>query len=85
MKKYWLHRVTGGDNALEYAYPLLFTHNFLTIGWSVFSKDSFVEDVKNNGETAINYATEKVGWGKPKNRWNLWRFIKGMEKGDVHV
>jgi len=85
MKKYWLHRITGGDNALEYAYPLLFTHNYLTIGWSVFSKDSFVEDVKNNGETAINAATEKVGWGRPKNRWNLWRFIKGMEKGDVVV
>lgn len=22
--KYWLHRVTGGDNALEFAHPLFF-------------------------------------------------------------
>lgn len=34
MKKYWLHRITGGDYALEFSHPLLFKHNYLTIGWS---------------------------------------------------
>lgn len=83
--KYWLHRITGGDNALEFAHPLLFTHNYLSIGWSDFSEDAFVLDVKNKGENAINEAMQNAGWGLPRNRWNLWRFIKGMTKGDIVV
>jgi len=82
---YWLHRITGGDNALEFAYPLLFTHNYLTIGWSCFSEDSFVREVQEYGVDAINEAMEKVDWGLPKNRWNLLRFIKEMKKGDIVV
>ena len=85
MKKYWLHRITGGDNALEFAHPLLFTHNYLTIGWSDFSSDSFVKDVKERGSEAIDKAMQEKDWGLPKNRWNLWRFIKGMSKGDIVV
>ena len=81
--KYWLHRITGGDNALEFAHPLLFTHNYLTIGWSDFSSDSFVKDVKERGGETIDNAMQEKGWGLPKNRWNLWRFIKGMKKGDI--
>ena len=83
--KYWLHRITGGDYALEFAHPLLFTHNYLTIGWSDFSSDSFVNDVKKRGDDAINEIMLKAGWGSPRNRWNLWRFIKGMSKGDIVV
>ena len=83
--KYWLHRITGGDNALEFAHPLLFTHNYLSIGWSDFSEDTFVLDVKNRGENAIDEAMQNAGWGLPRNRWNLWRFIKGMTKGDIVV
>ena len=83
--KYWLHRITGGDNALEFAHPLLFTHNYLSIGWSDFSEDTFVLDVKNRGENAIDEAMQNAGWGLPRNRWNLWRFIKGMAKGDIVV
>jgi hypothetical protein len=59
MKKYWLHRITGGDNALEFAHPLLFTHNYLTIGWSDFSSDSFVKDVKERGSEAIDKAMQE--------------------------
>ena len=83
--KYWLHRITGGDNALEYAHPLLFNHNYLTIGWSDFSEDEFVKKVKERGEEAINSAMQKEGWGKPKNRWNLLRFINEMKEGDVVI
>lgn len=83
--KYWLHRITGGDHALEYAYPLLFSNNYLTIGWSDFSEDSFVQDVQNRGGTAIDEVMQNAGWGLPRNRWNLWRFIKGMKKGDIVV
>ena len=83
--KDWLHRITGGDNALEFAYPLLFDHNYLSIGWSDFSEDTFVLYVKNRGENAIDEAMQNAGWGLPRNRWNLWRFIKGMAKGDIVV
>lgn len=83
--KYWLHRITGGDYALEFSHPLLFKHNYLTIGWSDFSDDSFVKDVQKRGETAIDEVMQKENWGLPRNRWNLWRFIKGMQKGDIVV
>lgn len=83
--KYWLHRITGGDNALEFAHPLLFKKNYLSIGWSDFSNDKFVRDVKEKGSDAIDNAMQKEGWGLPRNRWNLWRFIKGMRKGDIVV
>ena len=81
--KYWLHRITGGENALGFAHPLLFTHHFLSIGWSDFSSDAFVRQVQTEGETAIEDALQGEGWGLPKNRWNLWRFIHEMKKGDI--
>lgn len=81
--KYWLHRITGGDNAIEFAHPLLFTHNYLSIGWSDFSEDSFVLRLQNHGVEGLDEAMQEAGWGLPRNRWNLWRFIKEMRKGDV--
>ena len=81
--KYWLHRITGGDNALGFAHPLLFNHHYLSIGWSDFSSDAFVRQVQKDGVTAIDSAMQAEGWGLPKNRWNLWRFIVEMKKGDV--
>ena len=81
--KYWLHRITGGDHALPFAHPLLFTHHYLSIGWSDFSSDAFVRQVLTEGESAIEIATQSEGWGFPKNRWNLWRFIHEMKKGDI--
>lgn len=56
--KYWLHRITGGDNALGYAQPLLFNHHYLSIGWSDFSSDAFVRQVQKEGETAIDSAMQ---------------------------
>ena len=82
MKKFWLHRITGGENAAEYSYPLLFKNNLLSIGWAVFSSDAFVNEVLSDGAKTIDKRTEEIGWGKPKNRWNLYRFILGMKKGD---
>ena len=81
--KYWLHRINGGDNALAFAHTLLYKHFYLSIGWSDFSSDAFVNDVKERGDSAIDEAMQKEGWGLPRNRWNLWRFIKGMSKGDI--
>jgi len=28
---------------------------------------------------------KELGYGQPRNRWNLWRFIRGMKKGDIVV
>lgn len=81
--KYWLHRLTSGENALGFAHPLLFSHHYLSIGWSDFSSDAFVRQVQTEGETAIEDALQGEGWGLPKNRWNLWRFIMEMKKGDI--
>lgn len=81
--KYWLHRLTSGENALGFAHPLLFSHHYLSIGWSDFSSDAFVRQVQTEGETAIEDALQGEGWGLPKNRWNLWRFIHEMKKGDI--
>ena len=81
--KYWLHRITGGDYALPFAHPLLFTHHYLAIGWSDFSSDDFVRKVLAEGLSAIESATQSEGWGLPKNRWNLWRFIHEMKSGDI--
>ena len=81
--KYWLHRITGGENALAFAHPLLFTHHLLSIGWCDFSSDAFVKKVQTEGESAFEDALQAEGWGLPKNRWNLWRFIMEMKKGDI--
>lgn len=82
MKKFWLHRITGGENAAEFSYPLLFKNNLLSIGWAVFSSDAFVNEVLSDGAKTIDKRTEEIGWGKPRNRWNLYRFILGMKEGD---
>ena len=52
--RYWLHRITGGETALGFAHPLLFTHHYLSIGWSDFSSDAFVRQVQTEGETALH-------------------------------
>lgn len=83
--KYWLHRITGGDNALEFAYPLLFKHNYLSIGWSDLSDDTFINEVKKKGWMAIEETMERIGWGLPRNRWNLYRFIHEMRQGDIVI
>ena len=57
----------------------------MTIGWSDFSDDSFVTDVQTRGESAIDEIMLKENWGLPRNRWNLCRFIKDMQKGDIVV
>ena len=76
--KYWLHRITGGENAIEYAHPLLFTHNYLSIGWSDFSDEAFLENIQEHGVEGLDEEMQNRDYGLPKNRWNLWRFIKEM-------
>lgn len=84
-KNYWLHRITGGENASQFSYPLLFNHNLLSIGWCEFSTDEYLESFKKQGIAAIDRAIDEV-WKegfRPKNRYNLYRFVCEMKKGDV--
>ena len=75
----------GGDNALPFAHPLLFKHNILSIGWCDFSEDEFAAQVKKEGMVAIERGMVEAGYGMPKNRWNLFRLIYEMKKGDIVV
>ena len=84
-RNYWLHRIKGGENALPFAHPLLFEHNILSIGWCDFSEDELAAQVKKEGIAAIDRRMIAEGWGTPKNRWNLLRFINDMKQGDIVV
>lgn len=90
MTNYWLHRITGGANALPLAYHLLFGaeksgFGLISIGWSYFSSDKKAREIQENGETALNQIFVEAKWGLPRNRWNLWRFLRGMKSGDIVV
>ena len=80
---YWLHRITGGDGALEFAHPLLFNNRYLSIGWSDFSEDVFVKNIREHGAEYLDEAMQNAGYGLPRNRWNLFRFINEMQKDDI--
>ena len=79
---YWIHRITGGSNAAETARLLLFKENFVSIGWSELSNEENICKIKDHKLESI---MEELGWGRPRNRHNLHRFICDMQKGDVLV
>ncbi len=75
---YWLHRISYHS---ELSYPLLKARNLLSTGWSDFSEKDFVEKCSNNWENFEKSFDEN--WGKrPRRRYDLWRFISEMKKGD---
>ena len=82
-RNYWLHRITGGDNAMKLSHPLLFDHNILSIGWSYLAAEvpTFLTDIKNGEWEAFESYFE----GQPRNRYSLWRFLVEMRKGDIVV
>lgn len=80
---YYLHRITGGENALPLALAL-FKKGYLSIGWGEFSYDHFLANIRGDQSEFDRMFVEK--WGcRPRNRWNLWRFVKGMKTGDIVV
>lgn len=87
-KRYWLHRITGGDYATPFSTELLlnkYGNNFISIGWSDFSDENFLSDILANGAEGINRRFQEANWGLPRNRWNLWRFLCEMKPGDIVV
>ena len=78
---YFMHRINGGKNAFEISHKLL-ESGYLSIGWSDFSSQQFVQDVIKNGISAIDEKYQLEHWALSRNRWCLWRFLKEMQSGD---
>lgn len=77
--KYWLQRISYQQGV---AHPLLFNHNYLSIGFSEISPIKVIEKCKNNDW--VGFEDEFLeAWGFiPRIRYNLWNFVNGMQKGD---
>lgn len=76
---YWLHRIS---HYARVSYPLI-NADYLSIGFSDFSTDDFVENAFNGNEQFFSSAFQ-TAWGYlPRNRWTLWRFLKEMKKDDI--
>ena len=82
--KYWLHRITGGDNALPYVKPLL-GQGFLSIGWKGLSNDENKNSIQERGWSAVNDIMLRYGWELGRSRYCLSRFISEMRSGDLVV
>ena len=80
---YWLHRIS---HHAEVSYPLL-DKNILTIGFSDFANQGFINTILNDDSREKRWSTLEKGfdetWGcRPRTRYNLWRFIDGLRGYD---
>lgn len=82
-KHYWLHRITGGDNGWVLSYPLLRSHNLLSIGWSFLSYKEYAKKIQEGGRSALNKVLEKEGSRWSRNANSLLRFLYEMKVGDI--
>jgi restriction endonuclease Mrr len=77
---YWLHRIS---HIAELSYPLL-EKGFLTIGFSDFTSQEFLEKVLKDDWNYFNRQFQEM-WGSiPRTRHNLWRFLR-FDKGDIII
>ena len=80
---YYLHRISGGENALPLA-QALFKKGYLSIGFCDFSEDCYLAKIRGGQSEFDQMFVEK--WKScPRNRWNLWRFVNEMQPGDIVV
>ncbi len=78
---YWLHRIS---HHADVSHPLL-DQGYLSIGWSGFSEQGFVEKSRSDGMGYFN-STIKGRWGElRRSRWSLWRYIAEMKSGDLVI
>lgn len=82
--RYWLHRITGGENADPYARPLL-DKGYLSIGWMGLSNEKNKESIIKNGWAAVNTIMKDYGWELGRSRYCLSRFVSEMKKGDIVI
>ena len=82
--KYWLHRITGGEQAHPYTQPLL-DQGFLSIGWKGVSNEENKVLIQEKGIEAVDDILRKYEWELNRNRHCLARFIFEMKEGDIVV
>ena len=81
---YWLHRIS---HHAEVSYPLL-EQNLLTIGFSDFANQKFIDNILNASNkwkerwTQLEKELANTWAEKTRTRHNLWRFIEGFKKND---
>ena len=81
--RYWMHRITGGDNGWVLSYPLLRDYNILSTGWSFLSSQDIAIDIQNRGLDAIRDAYKKEGATLSRNAHSLNNFVHIMQEGDI--
>lgn len=74
----WLHRIS---HCREISYPLI-DNNYLSIGFSDFRNDKFLERTINGDLDFFNNQIIETWKELKKTRYNLWRFINEFKKGD---
>lgn len=88
---YWMHRITCGENAFPYAQHLFWgsgddaCEHYLSIGWSDFSYEKFVEAVLAEGICALDSLMQEDSYDLGRSRFSLYRFIAQMKCGDIVV
>lgn len=77
--KYWLHRISYHS---ETSYPLL-DKNLMSIGFSDFANEKeFIEKTLIGDWNSFEKSFDNKWGNRPRTRYNLWRFIAEMRKGD---
>lgn len=76
--KTWLHRIS---HHAEASYPLL-DRNYVSIGFSDFADDVFLQGVIDGGKGYFAKEFDRLWGRRPKTRISLWNFITQMNSGD---
>jgi predicted Mrr-cat superfamily restriction endonuclease len=78
---YWLHRISY---LAHVSYPLL-NKGYLSIGFSDFSNEEFLNKVSEKDWNFFEEQFDKIWECRPRGRYNLWRFIAEMDKDDIVI
>lgn len=77
-KQYWLHRISWEQDA---SYPLI-DKGYLSVGFSDFADEEFIEKVADGDWNYLDEAFDKEWGERPRTRYTLWRFLAQMKEGD---
>lgn len=78
---YWLHRISYLEHV---SYPLL-DKGYLSIGFSDFSDEKFLNKVSKEDWDFFEGQFDEIWGERPRGRYNLWRFIAEMRKNDIVI
>lgn len=79
--KIWLHRIS---HCLDISEKLL-ENGYLSIGFSDFANDSFLENTINGDWNFFESEMEKTWGAKKRTRYNLWRFLNEFKENDLVI